>query len=241
MLSRSDSARPIARFERPGETPQSTIAGTPFRFARASWANGSSGANEMSASGFFASITVRSIAWPRKPGTDPTTTSAPAAARATSVAEARSARTVRRRGRPESAPSASSLRSYAVTSKRPSEARSLDMSAPTRPDPRTAIFFIEPALWPGSPRPACRRSPIIGGVGSRRALLGRAARQGQDPVARDRDRVADLSGGRDGRRPRRGRVQGPPRRHSPRRGRRLARRDGRRRGGTEGRASRGST
>ena len=86
------AARPHARFDRPGETPQSTIAGTPFSFARPSSRNGSSGAKEMSATGLPASITVLSIACPRNPGTAPTTTSAEATAPATAAPLARSRR-----------------------------------------------------------------------------------------------------------------------------------------------------
>ena len=145
------AARPHARFDRPGETPQSTIAGTPFSFARPSSRNGSSGAKEMSATGLPASITVLSIACPRNPGTAPTTTSADATAAAIAAALAKSRRAVATRGRPAKKPRASSERSQTRTSNRPSSASVRAMREPTRPAPRTVTRGMR-GLW-GNPAP----------------------------------------------------------------------------------------
>ena len=61
---------------KPGATPQSTTAVTPWAWASASSSNGSSPKNEISTTFFPASMIARSVAKPMNPGTAPITRSA---------------------------------------------------------------------------------------------------------------------------------------------------------------------
>src|SRR2546429_470092 len=70
---KSRAARPMKKFDSPGETPQSTTAVEPRSRARASSWSGSSREKEMSARGFPASLPERRIVEPSAPGRAPTT------------------------------------------------------------------------------------------------------------------------------------------------------------------------
>ena len=173
------AARPTAKLERPGETPQSTTAVTPFSRASRSSVSGSSGEKEMSAIGFPAPMTARSIWKPSRPGSAPTTASALATIRAISEASERSARSFRREGRGPRRSSASPLASATVTSKSDSLARSRAIAAPTRPQPRTIMLFTRRAWrasrrrWSESRRSLRRNALRSDGVGACRGAFPR--------------------------------------------------------------------
>src|SRR5947207_3318063 len=139
---KSRAARPMKKFDSPGETPQSTTAVEPRSRARASNWSGSSREKEMSAMGFPASMTERSIVEPSAPGSAPTTQSASETASETAPGRDRSVRRIVACVSRATRSSASGSASKTETCAPSSEASSRAMTRPMRPAPRIEIRMM---------------------------------------------------------------------------------------------------